>query len=641
MLKILWVLPLFLISGCHDWDKDYAACQADGRCSGGAPDSGNFAGLTWTPNKGEFGEVPVMGVGPLTFKVRNTGNTALTNLKIRFAAIGSASEFSLPDSDGAGHACDRAELALGDECDVRVDFEPNDLLAKTARLIAKTDQGETALLLTGKGSLGNDFLVTVGSNTGERVSISYTDPRFGQVVRNCVLQACAYRLSAPSMVVADLGTDGRERLFAWAADCDGETGQTCTRALTTSTKSLTIGVSFGEPVRTIVEPSNATAALTMVPPNRPCTGDCTNGALPGSTVMINAVPTGDWLFAGFDGCTAASGSANCPLKIVDGGATVTGHFVQRPRAFVTSTRFNPMDYLPSNEMAVDTFCRLHALDAGLLQPDGGEYVWTAWALVSGKPPRQRLGGSGWVRPDGRPFFDGDEQQTRYPPVLDEHGDDLRDGGKGTIALLGSDFNADGGCTAGSGTWFPGEASSHWPLWDSDKSPGITPVSCTTPAHVLCFQRPLVEAVPRPPDPLVRGANKLLFVTKQAISADVGLSGFNARCSEEADGGKFHAVVQGAMLVAHDAGYVRADDVLLFPTQDALQQLPLAPIALESNGQRAAPSVVWTGAPGANCTDWKSDAGNTLVGSPLRSTLEWTNAFPDQCSGQARLYCVED
>lgn len=336
----------------------------------------------------------------------------------------------------------------------------------------------------------------------------------------------------------------------------------------------------------------------------------------------------------------------------DGGAAATGANV----VFVSSTTMVPGMW--GGDLAIpDAECKRLAIAAGL--PDGDYVAWLATATTNAA---SRLGGRGWVRPDGLPFADEIADLVAgavfYPPELDENGNVM---GFGTNVTTGA--YGDGGvhfenCTNFTSTTGNILTGNPWRGADGWSSGTRAIGGCVSSHHLYCFGVGRDVAIAPAPE-----VGPRIFLSSSWIGTD-GIAAADARCAQDAATaglpGTFRAFLSTTTQSAAARGtpvgpLVRPDGVRVAASWAAFLagELDAAPAAYANTATyprtRGIPLTVWSGSPnpssvGADadsCRDWNMSNGTALVGDG-RDTMSSYFGFliVDPCTSSHPVYCLE-
>ncbi len=331
-------------------------------------------------------------------------------------------------------------------------------------------------------------------------------------------------------------------------------------------------------------------------------------------------------------------------------------------AFVTSGVFSSN---LGGLSGADEKCRDEAAAASL---PGTFVAWLAETGVSGAD--RVVGARGWLRPDGRPFFDDLSilvpgplpiHAVFYPLRLTASGVDLI-GELNTNVWTGMDVY---GGPAGAVSWDTeqgsvrvGSAVRGGPAWMTFQTVG------SVNARLYCFGVDFNgEVAVTPPAPPTR----LAFVSQSNVSRAGGIAGADAACAAGAATlgatGMFRALVATTTAAAalrfdpNGAPWRRPDGVLLAATaRDFLEQPSKHFAALNQNylgAYGSASGIVFTGAASPlvaataadNCDDMTNPniATPPIIGDANSSGAEFfaaPAAFPPTCMGNGAVYCLE-
>jgi hypothetical protein len=298
----------------------------------------------------------------------------------------------------------------------------------------------------------------------------------------------------------------------------------------------------------------------------------------------------------------------------------------------------------------DQKCADQARLAGL----AGTFI--AFLSTSAMPAMGRFGNArGWVRIDGRPFGDTQQDLLRgrifYPPVIDEFGKTI----VAPAVFTGTQFGGMPGTTAndwqGTGDCDAGDAFNGAGRW-------YQYFTGCTPAHLYCFEIARTATVSVPPPQNGRFA----FVSKGPFDPSLGIAAADEVCGSEATAaalpGSFRAFLGTATAAPVSRvsligpPWWRTDGVQLVETAgDLATNKLLAPVLVTAaRTYDAQSSSVWTGAvePGKasaeTCSNWtnKSATATAVVGSAA-----WLSRWSSDGSYRApcdkadnRIYCFQ-
>lgn len=344
----------------------------------------------------------------------------------------------------------------------------------------------------------------------------------------------------------------------------------------------------------------------------------------------------------------------------DGGG---GNGVAPNIAFVTSEA-RPVTQITGLVYA-DAWCMEAAGKAS--PPLAGTF--RAWLSSSSENAQNRFGTArGWVRVDGKPFADSiddlvTDRRLYYPLRIDENGDDILPADPyANMTPVATGTNESGNVSrnqgnevencgdwtgGGTGTIRLGYHDAAGSAWTAGT---LRTCDASLMARIYCLGTDRVSQVDSPP---VQGAR--IFVTDDVATANLGIAGFDARCTSEASAGEldgdFRALVAtsaaSALSRVGGAGktWTRVDGVIV--TSDFVSFS--APVAVSARGVYLAKGLVWTGSVAAGatgtetCGDWSSaDFESARAGELERATERAFGAALSRCDSlnPTRLYCAE-
>lgn len=339
----------------------------------------------------------------------------------------------------------------------------------------------------------------------------------------------------------------------------------------------------------------------------------------------------------------------------EGTDETTGETVEPNVAFVTSTSHLPGEI--GGLAGADDICSARAAEAGL---DGTYAAWLSSTSVDGGDRLQ--GAQGWVRTDGRPFVDTQEnlfeRRQAFPLRLDENGDDV---GAVRVATATTHFGAKR-IEDGVGTcedWTSSNAILNHLSGRSDAGAGLWTEglshACDQPVHLYCFgidEAAMLDIVPE--------EGRQAFLSAGGFDPSTGIATADQLCQSEAEAagldGQFAALLgldgqsPAARFDSDGPTWVRLDGV---PIVEAAEQLAtaeelLAPIAFEADETPVFNVLVWSGAssPGdgastQHCLGWSSAVGTALSSVAGRTAPDWFGDGPRDCDDSLlRVYCLE-
>jgi hypothetical protein len=285
-------------------------------------------------------------------------------------------------------------------------------------------------------------------------------------------------------------------------------------------------------------------------------------------------------------------------------------------------------------------------------------VYKAWLSALGPPAEHainRVGDGGWVRTDGRVFAttlaalaNGD---VKYPPRIDEHGNDL--GTSPLYAFTGSspigvdDSNNDcAGWTIPSGNGAVGLATGGSPYWS--RGPFATTMGCNLFQHLYCFRSDgsalmtLPTVVGRP-----------MFASSALFNASMGRDAGDLLCNQESSGARALLALTtespAQRMGLSSTPLLRSDTVVLFEHGTDLLDAGslLAPIERDSaghivigNGWTGSPSPGVSGTISQTCSNWSTSSSmNGAVAALNDSAPTWPAAVTATCASMLPLICI--
>jgi hypothetical protein len=329
--------------------------------------------------------------------------------------------------------------------------------------------------------------------------------------------------------------------------------------------------------------------------------------------------------------------------------------------FVTSISY------PSNLGGLDGAdekCRQRAQAAGL----SGTFI--ALLSTSTVSAKSRLGTArGWVRTDGKPFADRQEDlfssspttlnaaRIYYPPRLDEFGNVLP---LNTVVMSGTQFDGTLDPQGGScSDWTSTAAMMKTVGFPRDGAHGYIFAgwaSCPYSSNLTCIEISRTSRVDPPSPPQTR---RTAFLSAAYYYPPNGMPGADAICTSEAAGagllGTYRAVLattQASAMSRFDVGgapWVRVDGVVLAATaSDFAAGNWLAPLNVTARGGYLANWGVWVGSPGpsalgiSTCNDWNPTDPSTQRATTTTAysgeTSWWRETECDWSYG--RVYCLQ-
>lgn len=310
----------------------------------------------------------------------------------------------------------------------------------------------------------------------------------------------------------------------------------------------------------------------------------------------------------------------------------------------------------------DAICQARAAAAGL---PGTYRAWLGTSTANAQARIEAGGARGWIRPDGRPLVDQLlEAKIKYPPRLDEYGNDLGDSELvWTSASENGSMVPQGSCN----DWTTNDPGTNGRLGAPHRGPvnwteSPLVVGCSQQHHLYCFgiDRYSVLAVPTPV------AGRLAFITNTDNTGNIGPAGFDAACMDRAvaEGlpGTYKALISvdgqppASRFDVNGLPWVRLDGIPLAATAAKLfsGELLDAPLALRPDGAHVNTNA-WTGAvdfstvAAQTCNNWSGGAGTrgsaglTTSTSPVEmfaqsAVLDFSESCDD---AKLAVYCLQE
>jgi hypothetical protein len=478
---------------------------------------------------------------------------------------------------------------------------------------------------------------------------------------------CASTMSTPldidSMVTLTATPSAPSSVFAgWGGDCATSTGTTCTLTMDqaksvtakfdVATYNVTVDATGGG-YGTVTGAVGGVQVINCVEG----AGDCSENVAFNKVVMLSATATASPAAktSGFQGWTGAPGcTSGSTCNVTVGGAiTVMAQFELKPNiAFVTSTTYTISDI--TSTANADMLCQARAQAAAL----PGTYV--AWLSSSTSTAASRLTGSGWVRPDAKPFArsKADLVATKlfYPLRFTEGNADVQ------TAYVWTGTKADGTADAATcSDWTTSSASGRLGVssmaaswWTANATSG-----CNGANRLYCLGNDRVAPVSAPAFP---AQYRTAFITGGTFMAASGIGTADQLCATEATNAGLSGTYKALLATStaspisrfdtNGAPWVRVDGAQLAPTANSLlSALYLdAGLNVTANGTYIGPFGVWTGSTSlttkgtstSTCGDWSSTTGAGISGTS--GATEVADAFGASstagCGSSFKVYCLQ-
>ncbi|MGE5041619.1 MAG: InlB B-repeat-containing protein [Candidatus Levyibacteriota bacterium] len=192
----------------------------------------------------------------------------------------------------------------------------------------QSGNGKVAITYTA----GSTYTVTV-TNPGSTGTI--TDGITPHI--NCPSVGCSYSYSSGTSVTLYTTPGAGYAFSSWTAGpCAGSTSTTCTFTVNANITATANFVVSTYPLTVTNTSSGGTGTVTSSPAGINCGGTCTYNYSPATSVTLTATPNTGYVFAGWTGNAACSGTGTCTLTM-NSAQTVTATFTVQYTLSVTNT----------------------------------------------------------------------------------------------------------------------------------------------------------------------------------------------------------------------------------------------------------------------------------------------------------------
>ena len=614
--------------------------------------------LTAEGGVADLGSVSLGSSSARSLTLENPGGS---DLDIASITISGSADFELLQPVAGDCSLGSSVLPPGATCTVRVSFTASAVGPVSAIVTVTTSGDQSATLEVSASGLGS---ANLQSNP---LALEFTETEVN-VVGSTLIWSIQNTGQANSGALTLLSTNAAE--FGVQGSCtELAPGQTCNLSVTFTPRaggvrsgSLSLVNAAGAGLSTSVSGRgqfrltiNRTGAGVVSAPNLDCGARCS--ALFDAGTIINLQARTDngtsSFFSGWSDPRCIGPNRACNVTLTE-STSISATF----RALTTNIAFGSSDLVEADlggALGYDRHCNSLASTAGINNAAGDAFV----ALVSDSTSSvsNRLGSArGWVRLDGRPYFDtlGDltrtpfESRVMYFPMrFDEFGRDLytsRD-----AVLTGIETTGESS-TENCNNWTSVSVDLSMRVGNFDGGPllwtgGQYP--CSIPSRIICLGKTQAATLS-----VTVTTGRRIWVTDTPYLP--GSMTPEAKCQLERPSGVAQArpVVATSTRAANavltsTTNYVRPDGQLV-GTGAQLAALDPQTWPWLTNTGRAIDVALWTGSATmtqagtreTTCNDWTSTVGTAPNGLTESYFFFWT-FFPSECSvDYAHLLCVD-
>ena len=215
--------------------------------------------------------------------------------------------------------------------------------------------------------------------------------------------------------------------FAFTGFSGSCTGMTCS---VTMTAARNVTATF-KPLRTLTVMKIGNGAGTVTGGSISCGSTCTQTAVDGSTITLNAAPSTalstQSTFFGFSGAGCAANGTPCSVTL-DADYTVMANFNLDPNIIFVTKTLTTGDF--GGQSKGDELCQTSATAAGLKGTYLAYLSFRTSATTVVNAPERFMNATGWVRPDGKVVMSSIDQLQKGthaapPRIMEDKSDVLR------------------------------------------------------------------------------------------------------------------------------------------------------------------------------------------------------------------------